>query len=164
MSEIVGVTVIFTFEGLPWLKQQCSLGKLIIWPCVRCTVLCAIIHLWEIGTQRDGKWWCETRGGGRGRKEPSKMKRKWTDMKRADKHKGRGWTHSTEKKREIEGNGKEMEERHLGRCEQGVRENKRNSFIKLSPLVRYSLIIKTLKIVQQNFPCILSFLSICPVY
>ncbi len=85
-------------------------------------------------------------------------------MKRADKHKGRGRTQSTEKKRETEETGKETEERQLGRCEQGVRENKKNCFIKLSPLVRYSLIIKTLKIVQQNFPFILSFLSICPVY
>lgn len=159
MSRIVAVTVVFTFEGLSRLKQERPLGKLIIWTCVRCTVLCAIIHLggdrsterWEVG-------WDE---GSRGsEKEPSKMKQKWTDMKRADKHKGRGRVQRTEKKREIEEDGKEMEKRHLGRWEQRVRENKNNSFIKLSPLVRYSLIIKTLKIVQQNFPCILSFLSV----
>lgn len=43
---------------------------------------------------------------------------------------------------------------------EGERENMKNNFIKLSPLVRYSLIIETLKIVQQNFPCILSFLFV----
>ena len=43
-----------------------------------------------------------------------------------------------------------------GEWEQRVRESEKNSFIKPSPVVRYSLIIMTLKTVKQNFPCILS--------
>lgn len=66
---------------------------------------------------------------------------------------------STEREREREGS-RDIEKRHLGRWEQRVRKNMKNNFIKLSPLVRYSLIIETLKIVQQNFPCILSFLFV----
>lgn len=89
MSWIIVVTVAFTFEGLSWFKQQSSLSELIIRTCVCCTVLCAIIHLGEIGTQRDGKWG-KRRGRERKRTVKDETEVSRSDMKRADKHKGRG--------------------------------------------------------------------------
>lgn len=83
--EFLLLLLFFTFEGLSGLKQQRSLGKLIIWTCVCCTVLCAIIHLGETGTEKQGETW----GREGEQNEPSKMKQKRADMKRADKHKGR---------------------------------------------------------------------------
>lgn len=138
----------FTFEGFSWLEQQGSLCKLIIRTCVGCAVLGAIIHLGADREQRDGK-----RG-----EASEKSRQRWNRSEQIWKGqintKGRGGTESRE--------GESDRERHSGRREQRVRENKRNSFIKPGPRVRTSLIIQTLKMLQEHAPCFLSSLVLSP--